>query len=65
MRVALLAILTLSFSPLLRGQAAMQPHDTVEELRQRVEKIVDEARVPAITIALVNRDAPYWVAGWA
>jgi CubicO group peptidase (beta-lactamase class C family) len=37
---------------------------TIEELKQRVEKAVTYHGVPAIGIALVNRDGPVWVAGW-
>ncbi len=40
------------------------PPKTVDELRQRIEKVVTDQKVPAIGIALVNRDGPVWVAGW-
>ena len=37
---------------------------TLDELRQRIEKVVKDQGVPAIGIALVNREGPIWVAGW-
>ena len=37
---------------------------TLDELKQRIEKVVKDQNVPAIGIALVNRDGPVWVAGW-
>ena len=40
------------------------PPKTLDELRQRIEKVVKNQGVPAIGIALVNRDGPVWVAGW-
>ena len=40
------------------------PPKTLAELKQRIEKVVKEQGVPAIGIALVNREGPVWVAGW-
>ena len=37
---------------------------TLDELKQRIEKVVKDQGVPAIGIALVNREGPVWVAGW-
>ncbi len=37
---------------------------TLDELKQRIEKVVKDQNVPAIGIALVNREGPVWVAGW-
>jgi CubicO group peptidase (beta-lactamase class C family) len=41
-----------------------QPPGTLDELKQRIETIVADTRTPAIGIALVSREGPYWVAGW-
>lgn len=46
------------------GAAADQPPGNLDELRQQVEKVIKDTATPAIGIALVNRDGPYWVAGW-
>lgn len=65
MRIAILTLFAFVISgPLARSQDAAQPPASVEELKQRVEKVIDETKVPAVAIALVNRDGPYWVAGW-
>ena len=37
---------------------------TLDELKQRIEKVVKDQGVPAIGIALVNREGPVWVTGW-
>jgi len=39
------------------------PPKTLAELKQRIEKVVKDQNVPAIGIALVNREGPVWVAG--
>jgi CubicO group peptidase (beta-lactamase class C family) len=52
---------------IMRSAFAQEPPaapKTLEELRQRIEKVVTDQKVPAIGIALVNRDGPVWVAGW-
>lgn len=41
-----------------------RPPQTVEELRSRIESIIEQTKTPAIGIALVNADGPYWVAGF-
>lgn len=65
MRIAILTMFAFVISgPLARSQDATQPPASVEDLKQRIERIIDETQVPAVAIALVNRDGPYWVAGW-
>lgn len=39
------------------------PPQTLEELKTAIEKIRQDTNTPAIGIALVNRDGPYWIAG--
>lgn len=36
----------------------------LEDLKQSIEWAIKDNNVPAIGIALVNRDGPVWVAGW-
>lgn len=51
------------------GLAIAQPPEpdptpqTLDELKAAIEKIRTETNTPAIGIALVNKDGPYWVAG--
>ena len=46
------------------ASAADQAPLELEVLKQRIEKSVTNHNVPAIGIALVNRDGPVWVTGW-
>ena len=64
MRHALvLMLILLTGASAVRGADSDQPPQSLEQLRQRIEKILAETATPAIGIALVNRDGPYWVAG--
>ncbi|HEY8941380.1 MAG TPA: serine hydrolase, partial [Cellvibrio sp.] len=53
----------------ISGLAIAQPPEpdptpqTLDELKAAIEKIRAETNTPAIGIALVNKDGPYWVAG--
>src|SRR5262245_43666417 len=63
MTLAFVSILALlANSPLAHGQDADAPK-SVDELRQRIEKVVADTKTPALGIALVNREGAYWVAG--
>jgi CubicO group peptidase (beta-lactamase class C family) len=46
------------------ASAAAQEPVELELLKLRIEKAIKDHNVPAIGIALVNRDGPVWVAGW-
>ena len=59
-RIALLICLGAMGSSLA---AVDSPPKTLEQLKQRVERIVADRKLPALGIALVNREGPYWVAG--
>ena len=63
MRHAVILILALIITPMASRAEADQPQN-LEQLRQRIEGVMKETGTPAIGIALVNRDGPYWVAGW-
>jgi len=45
------------------AQADEQTPKTLEELKTAIEKIRQDTNTPAIGIALVNKDGPYWIAG--
>jgi CubicO group peptidase (beta-lactamase class C family) len=64
MRTALLSLVALLLGATAAHAQETAPPKSVDELRQRIEKIVKESNTPAIGIALVNKDGPYWVAGW-
>ena len=45
------------------AQADEQTPKTLEELKTAIEKIRQDTNTPAIGIALVNKEGPYWIAG--
>ncbi|HEY0892792.1 MAG TPA: serine hydrolase domain-containing protein, partial [Cellvibrio sp.] len=45
------------------AQADEPVPQTLEELKTAIEKIRQDTNTPAIGIALVNKDGPYWIAG--
>lgn len=64
MRPAFVSLLALLVCARMACAAeADTPPKDLAELRQRIEGILDKTQTPAIGIALVNRDGPYWVAG--
>ena len=40
-----------------------KPAQSIEELRQQLEKILTDTHVPGISIAIVHKNGPEWVAG--
>ncbi len=40
-----------------------KPAQSVAELRQQLEKILKDTHTPGLSVAIVHRDAPEWVAG--
>ncbi|MDO8343186.1 MAG: serine hydrolase [Cellvibrio sp.] len=56
-------IITLMCFIYLPAQANEQVPQTLEELKTAIEKIRQDTNTPAIGIALVNKDGPYWIAG--
>jgi CubicO group peptidase (beta-lactamase class C family) len=43
--------------------AAAAPPETIEELRHRIEAILERDQIPGVAIALVGRDGPIWIGG--
>src|SRR4051794_17570795 len=53
----------------MRSACAAEPQPpawpkTLDELQQRIEKVVVDQNVPGIGIALIDREGPVWVTGW-
>ncbi|HEY5810971.1 MAG TPA: serine hydrolase domain-containing protein, partial [Povalibacter sp.] len=63
MRPALLILVLLACVRMAQAAEADAPPKDLDELRHRIESILEKTHTPAIGIALVNRDGPYWVAG--
>jgi CubicO group peptidase (beta-lactamase class C family) len=40
-----------------------KPAQSIAELQQQVEKILKETHTPGVSVAIVHRDGPEWVAG--
>jgi CubicO group peptidase (beta-lactamase class C family) len=40
-----------------------KPAQSIDELRQQLEKILKDTHTPGVSVAIVHRDAPEWVAG--
>ena len=40
-----------------------KPAQSIDELRQQLEKVLAETHIPGLSVAIVHRDGPEWVAG--
>ena len=40
-----------------------KPAQSIEELRQQLEKILEDTHTPGMSVAIVHRDGPEWIAG--
>ncbi|MGA2484351.1 MAG: serine hydrolase domain-containing protein, partial [Candidatus Acidiferrales bacterium] len=40
-----------------------KPTQSVEELKQQLEKILKDTRTPGMSVAIVHREGPEWIAG--
>jgi CubicO group peptidase (beta-lactamase class C family) len=40
-----------------------KPPQSIEELRQQLERILKETHTPGMSVAIVHRDGPEWIAG--
>lgn len=46
-----------------KKEGAPKPAQSIGELRQRLEKILEDTHTPGVSVAIVRRDGPEWVAG--
>ncbi len=62
--VAVLAPLCLAADkPANKKEVKPKPAQSIEELRQQLEKILKDTHTPGVSVAIVHRDGPEWVAG--
>ena len=40
-----------------------KPAQSIEELQQQLEKILEDTHTPGVSVAIVHRDGPEWIAG--
>ena len=41
----------------------VKPPETISELKNAIEKVLEDTKTPAVGLALVNKDGPVWIAG--
>ncbi len=63
----LIALLFLLSTALISAQAKKdetpKPAQSIPELRQQLEKILADTHTPGVSVAIVHRDGPEWIAG--
>ena len=57
-----LALISIVCSAQKKEEAQKTLH-SVDELQQQIEKILKDTKTPGVSVAIVNRDGPEWVAG--
>jgi len=60
---ALLFFLSFSLCLAATKDEKPKPAQSIDELRQQIEKIMKDSHTPGISIAIVHKDGPEWVAG--
>jgi len=46
-----------------KKEEAQKPAQSIDELRQQLEKILKDTHTPGVSVAIVHKDGPEWVAG--
>ena len=46
-----------------RKEEAPKPAQSIQELQQQLEKILKDTHTPGVSVAIVHRDGPEWIAG--
>jgi CubicO group peptidase (beta-lactamase class C family) len=62
-RVFVFSLLFASVSAQNKKENASQPAQSITELRQQMEKILQDTHTPGVSVAIVHRDGPEWIAG--
>jgi len=60
------AVLLFLFTPICLAaekDEKQNPPKSIDELRQQLEKVLAETHIPGLSVAIVHRDRPEWVAG--
>ena len=61
-RLALLVVLT-TLCMAAGKEEKQKPAQSIDELRQQIEKVLKDTHTPGVSVAIVHRDGPEWVAG--
>jgi CubicO group peptidase (beta-lactamase class C family) len=62
-RVFMACLLFASVSAQDKKENTPKPAQSIAELRQQLEKILQDTHTPGVSVAIVHRDGPEWVAG--
>jgi len=62
-RVIMFCLLAASCAAQNKADNPPKPAQSIAELRQQLEKILEDTHTPGMSIAIVHRDGPEWVAG--
>ena len=46
-----------------KEEETIKPADSIQELQQRIEKILKDTHTPGVSIAIVHKNGPEWVTG--
>lgn len=46
-----------------KKEEKLKPAQSIEELRQQIEKILKDSHTPGVSVAIVHKEGPEWVAG--
>jgi len=61
--LALISVLTPICVAADKQEEKLKPAQSVDELRQQLEKILKDTLTPGVSVAIVHRDGPEWIAG--
>ncbi len=61
--VLFLLLMSICFAADKPKEEKPKPAQSVDELRQQIEKILKDTHTPEVSIAIVHKDGPEWVAG--
>lgn len=63
LRIALFCLLATASLAQNKKEDAPKPAQSIPELQQQLEKILEETHTPGVSVAIVHRDGPEWMAG--
>ena len=67
LRITVFALLSFAVASAGFAQASKdtkpKPAQSIPELRQQLEKILADTHTPGVSVAIVHKDGPEWVAG--
>ena len=62
-RVVVLCVIATACFAQNKKEETPKPAQTIQELQQQLEKILKDTHTPGMSVAIVHRDGPEWIAG--